>query len=77
MKTTNKKSVSKNLMDDLEPIQDWEDEGGYIYPEAHFTEHDEVEAAKIDLELKALLEALLDQPETVGLISQEGSDNGY
>jgi hypothetical protein len=75
MKTTNKRSVSKNLMDDLEPIQDWEDEGGYIYPEVHSM--NDLEAAKVDLELKALLEVLLNQPEIVGLTPQEGSDNGY
>jgi hypothetical protein len=49
MKKAIEKSVSKNLMDDLEPILDWEGEGGYVYPEIHPTEHDEsdeLEAAK-------------------------------
>ena len=53
-----RKSVSENLMDDLEPIihdqedssENWENEGGAIHPDyVHPTEHDEsddLEAAK-------------------------------
>jgi hypothetical protein len=31
-----KRSESEKLMDDLEPIKDWEDEGGYVYPKEIF-----------------------------------------
>lgn len=39
-------SFSQQMQDELEPIIQWEDEGGSIHPDTQFDESDDIEAAK-------------------------------
>ena len=57
--TEEKKSVSEELMDDLEPINNMVDEGGPIHP-TEFDESDDIEAAKkITKAVKAVDEIMI------------------
>ena len=47
-----KRSESEKLMDELEPIQDWEDEGGCIQPTKNYNESDVLEKIKRLLKVK-------------------------
>ena len=56
--TEEKKSVSEELMDDLEPINNMVDEGGPINP-TEFDESDDIEAAKNLEAVKAIDELMV------------------
>ena len=56
--TEEKKSVSEELMDDLEPINNMVDEGGPIHP-TEFDESDDIEAAKNLEAVKAIDELMV------------------
>ena len=47
-----KKTPSEELMDDLEPINDMVDEGGYVHPTEHDESDDLEDAKKIDIKEK-------------------------
>ena len=61
----NKKTVSEELMDDLEPINNMVDEGGYIHPTEYDESDDLEDAKKIDMDYSGAFES--DIVEAIGV----------